>query len=176
MSRTASAVLIGFVPVVLMILTNQAGKNSNLMLMVAAATVAVSLLFCYILRRWSHPGIFMLLAVYMPAVFWVFLAASYPIFLPLFYAGVVLVLITSCLGAALAGKWGWFAVGGYGAFFAGMLMVATLTGLTMGQVWGEASLMTVGAFAIARICNIDVLGWLRVMPHAVHYVMEKVWY
>ncbi len=176
MSRIVSAVLIGFVPVVLMIATSQAGNSRNLMLMVAAGTIAASLAVFYLLFRWGHPSMLMLLAVYMPAGFLVFLAVHHPIFLPLFYAGAGLVLITSCLGAALAGRWNWLQVGTNGAFFSVMLLAASATGLVMGQAWGEASLMTVGAFSIARLCNVDLLGWLRVIPGAFHWLMEKIWY
>jgi len=176
MNRDASAIIIAFIPAIIMILTGNAGRSGGAYLLASAATAAAALLVYHLLRRWHHPGIVMLLAVGVPAMFHVYLATHMPILLPVYYAVIVLVAISSCLGAQVSGQWHWQGAGINACFFTTVLLAVLAAGACLGRVYAEAGLLAAGAFGITRLCNIDLLSWMRIIPQGIHKLMEKVWY
>lgn len=176
MNRDVSAIIIAFVPAIIIVFAGQARRSGDIFFLVSAAAVVLSLIVFHLLRRWPHPGVLMLLAVGVPAMLHVFVATHMPLFLPLFYAFIALVAISSCLGALVTGCWHWSGVGSNAGYFMAVLLAGVLAGVYLGREHAEACLLAASAFSITRLCNVDLLSWMRIVPKGIHNLMEKLWY
>lgn len=162
--KEVSAVLIGLVPAVLLYAFGMADAYAPLFFVCSLAAAIFSLLVYSLLQRWHHAAVLTLLALGLPLMFYVFVAASYPVFLAIFYGAAGLVVLAGCLGALISGTWSWQSIGINIGFMFSVLLAIIGLGLWLDTLFVEAGVLAAAAFAITRLCDIDfVSGTLRAL-------------
>lgn len=162
--KEVSAILIGLVPAVLLCAFGMSEAYVSLFFLCSLTAAILSLLIYSLLQRWHHAAVLTFLALGLPLMFYVFVAAIYPIFLTLFYGAAGLVVLAGCLGALISGTWSWQSIGiNIGYMFSVLLAIIGL-GQWLDTLFIEAGVLAAAAFAITRLCDIDfVSGTLRAL-------------
>ena len=166
----------GMLPAVSLWLIGAIDRDDPVFFSSALIAIILCLSIFYILRRWHHSSVIILLTLGLPLMFYIYVAVVHPIFLPLFYGTTTLVALAGLLGAAVSGNFTWPEIGRNIAFFASVLLIALLVGSRFGLIYVEAGLLAAGAFGITRLCEMDMISWLSRAPKWIARGMEKIWY
>lgn len=173
--KDLSAGLAGFLPAIILWRLGVIEHWASEFFYAGAATVAVCLMIYYILRTWHHPALLTMLGLFIPLLYYIYVAVVHPIFLPLFYGAAALILLASSIGALIADNWSWSRVGANISFFCTVLLLVLAIG-RIELVYTEAGLLATGAFGITRLCDVDLISWLGIIPRWVYKGLEKVWF
>lgn len=172
--KNLSAALMGFVPALLLWRLGAIARFIGPYFTGSFAAVLLCLLIYSILSRWHHGGVLVLLALGIPFLSHVYVAALYPLLLPLFFGVGVLILLTALVGSMLGDVWTWQGVGTNLAFLITVAFLIVALGGRLDILKAEAGLLAAGAFAITRLCQIDLLSWLALLPGWIYRGLEKI--
>ena len=173
--KNLSAAVAGLVPALLMWSSGAIDLFLLPFLASSLGAVALCLLTYWLLDRWHHGGVLVLLILGIPALCYVYVALRQPIFLPLFWGAALLALLTSLVGAMIGDTWSWRGIGKNLAFFAAVAFVIIAVGSQFGVICAEGGMMAAGAFGVTRLCQIDLLSWLARLPGWVYRGLKKLW-
>lgn len=172
--KDVSAGLMGLLPATL--LCYFYAKFSSAYFSGGLVAIGLCFLIFYLLQRWHHPAVLILLTLGFPLMFYIFIAVTEPIFLPLFYGTVLLIVVASCLGALIAGDWSWLGVAKNLALFCSVFLLVIAIGRRVELVYVEAGLLAAGAFGITRLSEMDLVSWVFSVPRWLYKGMHKLWY
>jgi len=151
-------------------------RAAPIFLLSGLIAVGLCLIVYHILHRWHHGTLLTILSLGLPLMYYIFVAASHPVFLPLFYGVIVLVVLAGVLGALVSGKWSWQGLAINIAFFFSVLLLVIFIGSRFELVYVEAGLLAAGAFGITRLCQMNLVSWMALVPRWIYKGMEKIWY
>lgn len=172
--KDISAALIGLVPAAMLWCLGISGKFAPLYFFCGLVSIGLCLLIYLLVQRLQDGAALILLALGFPLMFYVFVAASHPIFLPLFYGMAGLVVLTGCLGTLISGNWSWLTVGRNIGFMCSVLLIVVVIGRWLDVLYIEAGILAVGAFGITRICEMDFVSWVGPQIRKVNARIDKV--
>lgn len=173
--KDLSAGIVGLMPAFILWRLGTINHDVHLYFISGAGAVVLCLVVYYLLAKWHHGGVLVLLTLGIPPMGYIFVAVRYPAFIPLFLVTAVIVLFAALTGAMISDTWSWEGIGTNLAFMTTVTFIIIAFGFSLGVVWAEAALMAAGAFAITRLCEMDLLSWLALFPRRIYQGLEKLW-
>ncbi|HOC06570.1 MAG: hypothetical protein ACOX21_06120 [Bacillota bacterium] len=173
--KDLSAGIVALVPAFILWRLGAITDDAYLYFISGAGAVVLCLLVYYLLAKWHHGGVLVFLTLGIPPMGYIFVAVRYPVFIPLFLVAAVIVLLTALTGAMISDTWSWEGIGINLAFMTTVTFVIIAFGFSLGVVWVESALMATGAFAITRLCEVDLLSWLALFPRRIYQGLENLW-
>lgn len=174
--KDLSAVLAGFVPVLVLWQVTDLETASGFLLFSGLVAVLTCLLIYNLLSFWPHEGLLGLLSLGLPPLFYIYIAVRHEVFLPLFLGAVVLAILLSLVGALIDEDWSWQRIGANFSFLSTTAILVVIVAGQFGHTVVEGALLSVGTFGITRLCNVDLLSWLRRLPGWIYRGLDRLWH
>lgn len=174
--KDISAVIIGLIPAFLLWQLGVTNQHTAVYFLSGLAAIALCLVLYYLLNKWRHGGLLVLLTLGIPPMCYVYIAVRHAILTPLFLAGALLAVLAALVGSLIGDNWSWQGVGINLAFFCTSIILIVALGSRFGVVYAEAGLLAAVPFGITRLCHMDLLSWLAFLPRWIYRGMENIWH
>ena len=174
--KDISAAIMGLVPAVLLWQLGATNQHTALYFLSGLAAMALSMTIYYLLNKWHHGGMLVLLTLGIPLMCYVYVAVLHPVLAPLFLAGALLAVLAALVGSVIGNNWSWQGVGINLAFLCTSIFLIIIIGSRFGVVCAEAGLLAAVPFGVTRLCQMDFLSWLAPLPGWIYRGLGNLWH
>lgn len=174
--KDISAVIMGLVPAFLLWQLGATDQHTAVYFLSGLAAMALCMIIYYLLTKWHHGGMLVLLTLGIPTMCYVYIAVLHPVLAPLFLAGALLAVFAALVGSVIGNNWSWQGVGINLAFLCTCIFLIIIIGSRFGVVYAEAGLLAAVPFGVTRLCQMDLLSWLAPLPGWIYRGLENLWH
>lgn len=174
--KDISAAIMGLVPAFLLWQLGATNQHTAVYFLSGLAAIGLCLIIYYLLNKWHHGGLLVLLTLGIPLMCYVYIAVRHAMLAPLFLAGALLAVLAALAGSLIGNNWSWQGVGINLAFLCTSIFLIVAFGKRFGVLYAEAGLLAAVPFGITRLCQMDFLSWLAALPRWIYRGMEKIWH